>query len=103
MQTSDAGVYDVAVLGNNWCIGPKMIVSIQLVNGQGVFQSPRSSGSNFVCDLEGAPSRNYAIEWSTNLFDWSNLLTLSNITGTVTFSNSLNTASTKFFRARLLP
>jgi hypothetical protein len=72
------------------------------VDGQGVFQSLRLSSSNFVCDLVGAPTRNYAIEWSTNLFDWSNLSTLSNITGTVTFSNLLDIASAKFFRARLL-
>jgi hypothetical protein len=102
-QASDVGVYDVAVFGNNWFIGAKTSVSVQLVNGQGVFQSPRLSNSNFVCDLVGAPTRNYAIESSTNLYSWSSLLTLSNITGTVTFSNSLDTASYKFFRARLLP
>lgn len=102
LQAADVGVYDVAVFGSNWFIGQKTSLNIQLVDGQGVFQSLRLSGSNFVCDLVGAPTRNYAIEWSTNLFDWSNLSTLSNITGTVTFSNLLDTASAKFFRARLL-
>jgi hypothetical protein len=102
LQAADVGVYDVAVFGSNWFIGQKTSLNIQLVDGQGVFQSLRLSSSNFVCDLVGAPTRNYAIEWSTNLFDWSNLSTLSNITGTVTFSNLLDIASAKFFRARLL-
>lgn len=103
VQPSDTGIYDLVVLGNDWIVGPKTTVSIQLVNGQGVFLSPRLSGSNFVCDLVGAPTRNYAIEWSTNLLAWDNLLTVSNNTGTVAFTNDLSNSESKFFRSRLLP
>jgi hypothetical protein len=103
VQPADAGIYDVVVLGNNWIVGPKTILSIPMANGQGFLSSPRIDGSNFISDLVGAQSRNYAIEWSTKLYSWSNLLTLSKSTGTVTFSNSIDTASSKFFRPRLLP
>ena len=93
----------VVVLGNNWFIGPKTVLSIQITNGCGVFQSPRFPGTNFVCDLLGAAGRNYAIQWSTNLFDWKNFTTLSNFTGTITFTNTPALGGAQFYRARLQP
>jgi hypothetical protein len=102
-QPADAGIYDVVVLGNNWFIGPKTVLSIQITNGCGVFQSPRFPGTNFVCDLLGAACRNYTIQWSTNLSGWNDLITLTNVTGTITFTNPPVLGGVQFYRARLQP
>jgi len=102
-QPADAGIYDVDVRGNNWLIGLKFSISIQTTNGQGVFQKPQFLGTNFVCDLVGAATRNYKVQWSTNLFTWNDLVTLSNTTGKVTFTNSLSASGGQFYRTVLLP
>ena len=102
-QPDDAGIYDLVVIGNNWIVGPKIVLSIQVTNGAGVFRSPRFSGASFVCDLLGAAGRNYTLEWSTNLFDWQNLTTLSNMTGTITYTNTPVSDTARFYRARLQP
>ncbi|HEX5397802.1 MAG TPA: immunoglobulin domain-containing protein [Verrucomicrobiae bacterium] len=103
VQPSDAGIYDVVVLGNDWIVGPKTFVSIQITNGCGVFQSPRLRGTNFVCDLLGAAGRNYKIQCSTNLTVWNDIVTLSNTTGMVAFSNSPAPGGAQFYRTVLLP
>jgi len=102
-QPSDAGVYDVDVRGNLWFIGEKIYVSIQTTNGQGVFQDPKFINQNFVCDLVGAAGRNYKVQQSTNLVNWSDLVTLSNLAGTVTFTNLLSSTGERFYRTVLLP
>jgi len=53
LQASDCGIYDAVVLGNNWLVGPKISLGIQLTNGQGILRSPRTLGNNFICDLDG--------------------------------------------------
>jgi hypothetical protein len=107
-QATDVGVYDVqaftftaqgAGAGASW----KVQFGIQTSNGPGVFRSPRLSGSDFVCDLEGVASRSYGIQWSTNLSMWSNLLTLTNTTGVASFTNSTGASDGRFYRAVLLP
>jgi hypothetical protein len=103
VQASDAGVYDFIVFGNNWVVSPKISVSVQITNGMGVFQPPMVKGTNFTSDLVGVAGRQYDIQSSTNLSTWSNLMTLSNATGTITFSNALNTNRALFYRAKLLP
>ncbi|MDR3456657.1 MAG: immunoglobulin domain-containing protein [Verrucomicrobiae bacterium] len=102
-QPSDAGVYDVDVRGNNWFIGQKIYISIQTTNGQGVFQAPKFLGTNFVCDLTGAAGRSYEVQQSTNLENWSDLVTLSNTTGSVTFTNPPAASSPRFYRTVLVP
>ncbi len=102
VQPADAGVYDVQVLGNNWIIGPKTSLSVQTMNGTGVFSSPHSDGSNFVASLQGIAGRSYNIQWSSNLADWNSLQTISNSTGTISITNT-GADPLRFYRARLLP
>ena len=102
-QAADAGVYDLAVFGNSWLVSRKITLSIQVTNGQGVFQQPLFLGTNFVCDLIGVVGRNYKVQQSTNLFNWSDLVTLSNLTGTVTFTNQSAKIGAQFYRTVLLP
>ncbi len=68
----------------------------------GQLKNSRKIGSDFVCDLEGAASRNYQIRHSTNLVDWSDLLVLTNQTGTVSFTNAIE-GNRRYYRAMLLP
>ena len=102
-QANDAGIYDFVLYGNEWIIGPKLFLSVQTTNGPGVFQNPKFVGTNFVCDLAGAAGRNYNIQQSTNLLNWSDLITLSNVTGTITFTNPLANIGAQFYRPVLLP
>ncbi len=103
VQAADAGIYDLVVLGNDWIIGPKTKVSVQLTNGQGMFQASRVSGAGFTADLLGVAGRNYQVQWSSNLTSWNNLQTLTNLTGTVSFTNTSAPAGTRFYRTVLLP
>jgi hypothetical protein len=102
-QISDAGVYDVDVRGNSWLIGPKIYVSVQATNGQGILQRPKFSNTNLVCDLLGAAGRNYKVQFSTNLLTWADLTTVSNVTGTVTFTNAAPQIGAQFYRTVLMP
>jgi hypothetical protein len=102
-QAADAGIYDAVVLGDFSLVSPKISLSIQLTNGQGIFLAPRINGTNFVSDLQGVAGRNYAIQWSSNLTVWNDLWTLSNLTGTITFTNFPATIGTRFYRSILLP
>ncbi len=103
-RPEDAGVYDLVINdGFSQGISPRISVSVQTQNGVGIFQSPRQSGSQFLADFIGAAGRNYMVECSTNLVNWTNLLTLTNTTGTLVFSNSIPPDGNLFYRSRLLP
>lgn len=103
VQASDAGIYDLIVYGNEWIVGPKVTMSVQTMGGQGVFQQPKFTGTNFTCNLVGAAGRNYQVQSSTNLTIWNNLTTLSNINGTVAFTNPVASTGAQFYRTVLLP
>ena len=110
VQPSDAGVYDFYGDGNvppgnkltSWMLN-KIPFGVWLTNSESVLRSPRVIGGRFVCDLEGVPSRKYDVLMSSDLIHWSTLTTLSNASGSVTFSNSISGSGSRFFSARLLP
>ena len=103
-RPEDAGVYDLVINGGiSRGISPRISVSVQTQNGAGIFQSPRQSENQFLADFVGAAGRNYIVECSTNLVNWTNLLTLTNTTGTLGFSNSVSPDGNLFYRSRLLP
>ena len=103
VQPADAGIYDLEVHGNNWFIGPKLTLSIQLASGPCALRAPRINGSSFVCDLVGGAGRSYQIQWSSNLSSWSDLQVLSNAIGTMTFTNTPAPAGARYYRSMLLP
>jgi len=106
MQPEAAGVYDLVVQSGyfgSWGISPRISVSVQAQGGAGIFQSPRQSGNQFFADFVGAAGRNYAVECSTNLANWTDLLTLTNTTGALVFSNNIPPEGNLFYRSRLLP
>jgi hypothetical protein len=103
VQASDAGVYDMIIYGNDWEVSPRIYLSVQTTNGQGIFRNPSYSGTNFVCTLLGAAGRNYQLQESSNLVNWVNLATLANVTGTIIFTNSSILGNPQFYRTTLLP
>jgi len=103
IQAADAGVYDMMVFANNWLASPRVTVGVQTENGEGIFKSPRESESQFQADFVGAAGRDYLVECSSNLVNWTDLLTLTNTTGTLVFSNSIPPEGNLFYRSRLLP
>jgi len=103
IQASDAGIYDMIVYGNEWVVSPKIVVSVQTTNGPGLFQKPKVVGTNLVCSLTGAAGRKYDVQWSTNLLQWHDLTILTNLTGTVAFTNPAPSPGPQFFRTVLLP
>ena len=104
LAAEDSGVYDIWVLGpGHGSVSPKMSLSVVLTNGQSVFRPPRMVDSNFAFDLEGSPGRNYEIQSSSNLSAWTPLATVSNISGTVSFTNAPGSNGSLFYRASLLP
>jgi len=54
--------------------------------------------------LTGTPGDQYALEYSTNLIDWTSGATLTNLTGTLQFTDTDSTNFIqRFYRCRLLP
>jgi hypothetical protein len=105
LTESDCGVYDMVGPGADGITRNKILLSVQTINGNGVLKSPRVSGTNFACDLEGAASRRYAILSSTNLLNWTSNLTVTvgALTNTVSFSTVTAGEQIRFYRASLIP
>ena len=63
----------------------------------------REPGNTFIWALDGEPNSRYVVEKAVKTFDWKPFLVLTNVTGTVTFSDTANSgAKNVFFRARIL-
>jgi hypothetical protein len=102
LTAADSGVYDVYSPGAFLMPSQKLFLSVQTSGGQGQFKNPRKLNSSFVCDLDGAAGRSYQILSSTNLLSWSNLLVVTNVSGTVSFTNAMGSTG-QYYRAMLLP
>lgn len=106
MQISDVGIYDALVkggYGSDLQLSLKYAFGLTAEGGAGELRSPRVAGVNWVLDFAGAPTRSYDIETSSNLLDWTRVLTLSNLSGKVTLTNPASSLPKQFFRSRLLP
>jgi hypothetical protein len=88
---------DLRMYGASPAVTHKFYLRVQTQNGEGVFRSPRTAGSNFVADFEGAVGRNYAIHSSTNL------TALTTTVGTAVFTNAITGNGPRYYRAMLLP
>jgi hypothetical protein len=63
----------------------------------------RQPGNILVWALDGEPNSRYVIEKAVQNFNWEPFVVVTNVTGTVTFSDSANSgAHNVFFRARIL-
>jgi hypothetical protein len=101
VQTGDAGDYDVVVsnlASNTTSAAASLIVSV-----------PPQLSSALVADgvarfhLSGTPGDHYMVESSTNFVDWAGSATMTNLSGSVLFTDPLPpTAPQKFYRGKLV-
>ena len=101
-QPADIGGYDVVV--TNFAGAITSSVANLTIAGQLILLSPRITNGNFVFILSGNPGYNYSILGTTNLSNWFDLSTLSNITGTVPFTDTNPPrVPLRAYRAKQLP
>jgi len=86
-------VHGFVVLGDGTVLPPVTSISSPLVrsNGQFAFKVRNSASSSFV------------IQASTNLVDWTNLLTVTNAIGVFPFTDTATNFDRRFYRALQLP
>lgn len=97
-----SGLYTFSFIRSDWTNSASAPLTVHpppyLTNAQW------HGGNMFSATLVGAPSRNCAVESSTNLGSWSSFVTLANPTGQTSFSESnVVSGASRFFRARVLP
>ena len=81
------------------------VLTVRLPQSPATILSPRVSNGVFTATLAGDSNRTYMIETSANLTNWMDLLTVSNATGQVTFTDTNVPSAGTFrgYRARSLP
>jgi hypothetical protein len=106
IQLSQAGNYDVRI-SNTYGAVTSAVAVLVVRSGQldATILSPFVSNGVFTATLSGQSNRNYMIERSSTLTNWSDFATVSNVAGRVTFSDSTPPTNGVFrgYRARLLP
>jgi hypothetical protein len=102
VQGEDEGVYHVVVTNLAGSVTSQPAVLTVLVRP--ALRNPAVLPSGALqFHLEGNANRNYAIEISTNLTQWSTLTTLLSTNRLMPFTDLSAPASHRFYRARLLP
>ena len=103
VHPADAGNYDVMVSnpgGDVASLPANLVVSVRPTLGSIVMLTNK----NPQFTLTGTAGDRYTLEFSTNLLDWTAGVTLTNVTGTVQFTDTQATNFLRrFYRCRLLP
>jgi hypothetical protein len=102
-HAADAGGYDVTVsnfAGQASSVSASLTVSLQPL----LSCAPANSNGVAKLYLTGTVGDRYLVQTSTNLLNWSDSLTVTNLTGTAQFTDTQATNySRRFYRCRLLP
>jgi hypothetical protein len=106
VQRRHAGVYAVQVtnpydtaLSSNATL-TVLVPPIQIVGGTSGFTAPGQFTLSFLGDAGGI----FAVETSTNLVDWTQTGTVTNLTGTAQFNDpTAGDSPQRYYRLRLLP
>ena len=93
-------LFGKTVTGGRLNIGTIVLPPTGVTNLAARLRSPRIEGSQFQVAVDGATNQAYGIEFSTDLTTWVPLTTVTNISGTLNFSDSISSAwPKKFYRA----
>jgi uncharacterized repeat protein (TIGR01451 family) len=93
-----ANPYDTALSSNATLT--VLVPPIQIVGGTSGFTAPGQFTLNFLGDVGGV----FAVETSTNLVDWAQTGTVTNLTGTAQFNDpTAGESPQRYYRLRLLP
>jgi hypothetical protein len=99
----DAGNYDVIVSspgGDALSLPASLNVSVRPTLGSMVILTNKNARFT----LTGTPGDRYTLEFSTNLLSWTSGVTVTNVTGTVQFTDTQATNfSYRFYRCRIAP
>jgi hypothetical protein len=74
-----------------------------VTNGPVLLMPQPQPGGGVEVTLEGISGRNYALDVSTNLADWSRLVTWTNFTGSARYLDAAGVNGNRFYRGRLAP
>ena len=92
-----SNAFDIAVSSNATLT--VLVPPIRFVGGTSGFTGPGQFTLNFLGDMGGV----FAVETSTNLVDWTERGTVTNVTGTAQFTDPTAGDAQRYYRLRLLP
>jgi PKD repeat protein len=103
VQSADLGPY-LVVITNSLGSVTSSVASLSVANNRPTLLWPHLSNGNFGFVISGNAGDNYVVEGSTNLSNWASIITLSNATGQVPFTESnVWVYPGRAYRARLIP
>jgi len=92
-QIAVAGFGDQSKEGN-------IVLKLQVIGASATLGIPQLlAGGNVQFMLAGAPGRNYRVQFSPDLSLWTNLITVTNINGTVILQDPAAGQMLRFYRA----
>ena len=92
-----SNAFDIAVSTNATLT--VLVPPVQFVGGSSGFTAPGQFTLNFLGDVGGV----FAIETSTNLVDWTQSGTVTNVTGAAQFTDPAAGDAQRYYRLRLMP
>jgi hypothetical protein len=104
VQPSQQGAYRVIVSNPGGSVSSQ-VATLTLLSPPVRFLpgSLERTNGHFRFTLQGQLGSRYEIQATTNLVDWTSLVTLTNLTGTVSFLDPATNFSHRFYRALQLP
>jgi hypothetical protein len=104
VQTTQAGNYHV-VASNSQGSATSQVATLTLVPVPARFLPGSLTRTNgqFRFTLQGQVGSRLEIQATTNLVNWTSLVTLTNVTGTISFLDPATNFSRRFYRALQLP
>jgi hypothetical protein len=105
VQGSDAGIYTVVASNSSGSVtSAPAILTVRTAPANPILRTPILRPGGVEVTLEGISGRNYGIDVSTNLVNWSPLVMWTNFTGSALYLDAaagLN--GNRFYRGRLVP
>lgn len=102
VQTAQSGGYSVLVSSAAGSTNSE-IATLAAIQHPVLLSPAGSPNDPFIFTISGDAGHVYAVEISTNFQNWTQLTTISNVTGQVEFSDSTSSNSlTRFYRARFV-
>lgn len=104
VQTNQAGSYQVIVTNSYGSVTSQVAVLTVVPPPPRILAGSlvRTNGQ-FKFTLQSQPGSRFVIQASTNLVNWTNLATVTNVLGTIPFTDSATNFKWRFYRAREQP
>ncbi len=103
IQATNAGGYSVVITNVAGPVTSATAILTVILPQAAQLRSVVFSNSQFKFTMTGDTGQKYAIDYSATLTNWTRLTTVTNITGTVQFSDPVSNAPRRFYRALSVP